>query len=231
MNHSLALEPATALSPGRRPEARQPSPLPTDRRPAQPVARPAPSAVFVERRAQALADRPAAIRSPIVLGFAGMVGGMLLSAALIVAIALVLAWIEVRWANAISYSLATVVVVFGSAAAALYWDIGQAATRLLARIEPVVERRAYYFHLSALNAFDNLRTLETARRPVTCPVPAATPSAVPAPSPAGAMPPAALLRPAPTARRIPTPQRFYSQHEATARAPMNNWAWDRTEVA
>lgn len=231
MNPSLALDPATpvSLEPGRRPGAARPASNVQALR--RPTARIEPAAAFVERRCMVESSAQSAIRSPLVLGFAGMVGGLMLSAALIVATALVLALLEVRWVNASHYSLAVVLAVFGAAAAALYWNLGETATRVLAWIEPAVERRAYYLHLSSLNAFENLRVVERAHRPAANAAtleapPATTPSA---PRPADA--PAAQRRSPQSLRRAPMHQRFYSQHEAKARAPMNNWTWDQAEPA
>ena len=124
---------------------------------------------FVERRRQMLAADGASTRPPHVLVFAGTVSGLLLSALLILFSAFVLAFIEVQWANASRYCVTTVLIVFGAAATVLCANVGNAATLLLTRIEPAVERRAYYLHLSALNAFENLRTLEKWRQTTAMP--------------------------------------------------------------
>lgn len=212
MNPSLAIAPAASHSPA------------SGRHPA---ARPVVATAFVERRCLIDTEGPTAIRTPLVLGFAGVVSGLLISAGLIVAIAFVLALLEVRWSNASHYSLGVVLVVFGAAAAVLHWNIGDATTRLLASIEPTVERRAYYLHLSSLNAFENLRVVEHAR------LPAANATTLEPSLPATQVADATRTqrRPSQPVHRVPMHQRFYSQHEAKARAPMNNWAWDRAETA
>lgn len=138
------------------------------RRPAQPPpvnvqmsASPVAMSPSVERRQMNQLDTACTIRSPAVLGFAGLVGGLLLSAILIVLVALVVAICETRWSNASQYCAIMVFIVFGTAGAVLYWDAADAKTRILALIEPVIERRNDYLHLSSLDAFENLRTLTT----------------------------------------------------------------------
>lgn len=119
------------------------------------------SSTFVERRQIPPADAECTIRSPAVLGFAGLVGGLLLSAALIMLVALILAIYEAHWSHASQYCVITVLTVFGTAGAMMYWDVAHVRTRILAFIEPVVERRNYYLHLSSLDAFENVRTLNS----------------------------------------------------------------------
>lgn len=128
------------------------------------------SSTFVERRQIPPADAECTIRSPVVLGFAGLVGGLLLSAALILLVALVLAIYEAHWSHASQYCVVTVLIVFGTAGAMVYWDVAQARARILAFIEPVLERRNYYLHLSSLDAFENVRTLNTWISPAAAPV-------------------------------------------------------------
>ena len=118
-------------------------------------------APFVERRQMDHQKAENAIRSPIVLGFAGLMGGLLLSAVLIVCVAFGLALSEVRWSAASQYCVTTVLIVFGAVGALLYWDTMYASAKFLSYIEPAVERRGDYLHLSSINAFENLRNLAT----------------------------------------------------------------------
>lgn len=220
MNQSLALEsvkdPATVRRGGRE--------IATTRA-RRVAARPAATASFVERRRAEVAESRNAVRPPLVLGFAGVVSGLMLSAALILGIAVLMALLEVRWSNASHYSVVAVLVVFGGAGIALYWDVGEVATRLMAKIEPAVERRVHYLHLSSLDALENLRSLEHSTRTVSTPTIA---NALPPPRPEARRTPPMRVE---TPRRRPVPQPFYSQHAAKAQAPMNNWAWDRAEPA
>lgn len=158
MSPSLTLEPVVAFAPH--------DPLSAQanvRANNQPNA--AKSSTFVERRRLAQADAECTIRSPVVLGFAGLVGGLLLSAALIMLVALVLAIYEARWSNASQYCVITVLIVFGTAGTMLYWDVAHAKTRILAFIEPAIERRNYYLYLSSVDAFENVRTLNSRTHP------------------------------------------------------------------
>ena len=177
---------------------------------------------FVERRRQMLAADGASTRPPHVLGFAGMVSGLLLSALLILFSAFVLAFIEVQWANASRYCVTTVLIVFGAAAAVLCANVGNAATLLLTRIEPAVERRAHYLHLSALNAFENLRTLEKWRQTTAVP---ATDRAV-----TQSMSYEAEISRRASGRVAPAADRGYATSEERIEKTSDNWAWADAEI-
>lgn len=153
MSHSLSLEQATAFAPHR---SAQPVKTTVHGKHRPPVATVSP---FVERRQMAQLNAERSLRSPVVLAFAGVVGGLLLSAALIVLVAGVLMVCAVSWPAASQHCIATVVFVFGTAGLVLYWDVAHAQAKMLNYMEPIIERRAYYLHLSSLDALENLRNL------------------------------------------------------------------------
>lgn len=153
MSHSLPLAQATAFAPHRAAQPVQTSAHGKHR--AAGVS----STPFIERRQMAQLNAERSLRSPVVLAFAGVVGGLLLSAALIVLVAVVLMVCAVSWPAASQHCIATVVFVFGTAGLVLYWDVAHAQAKMLDYMEPVIERRAYYLHLSSLDALENLRNL------------------------------------------------------------------------
>lgn len=123
-----------------------------------PVAqRPQSDPVRTERREIDQRASAHAIRSPAVLGFAGVVAGLLLSAGLIALVAGVLALCQVAWHDASQYCAVTVLAVFGTAAAVLYRDAAGSDSRLLGYIELRCERRRDPMHLSSIDALENLR--------------------------------------------------------------------------
>ena len=153
MSQSLTLEQAAAFAPHR---SFQPSCAATRTRSPGSTATVLP---FVERRQADQLTAAGPVRSPLVLTFAGVMSGLLLSAILIALVALVLTVCAVSWSNASQHCIATVIFVFGTAGLVLYWDAAHAQTRILAWIEPAIERRAYYLHLSSLDALENIRNL------------------------------------------------------------------------
>ncbi|NDP48239.1 MAG: hypothetical protein GZ085_07580 [Sulfuriferula multivorans] len=113
---------------------------------------------FTERRITDLPNN--ATRSSGVLGFVGVIGGMLISAVLISGVAAGFAMSGVRWSVAGQYSTASVLVVFISAGALLYWWHALAGSaRFLTCIDALVERRRHYLHLSSINTFENMHRL------------------------------------------------------------------------
>ncbi|MBT9568588.1 MAG: hypothetical protein IV085_09855 [Thiobacillus sp.] len=153
MTPSLTLEQAASFVPHR------PAPPAQVATPALPPTRTATVLSFVERRQADSLVAAHSIRSPVVLTFAGVMGGLLLSALLIALVAIVLAVCAVSWPNASRHCIATVVFIFGTAGLVLYWDAAHTQARLLAWIERAIERRGYYLHLSSLDALENVRNL------------------------------------------------------------------------
>lgn len=117
---------------------------------------------FVERRRPEAGTADNALRSPVVLGFVGVVWGLLLSAILTLVVSAGLALAGVSWMAAGPYCAALILLVFGLVGLALYWGTraGHPSVAGMERyLEAAVERRRQYLYLSSVNALENARRL------------------------------------------------------------------------
>jgi hypothetical protein len=117
---------------------------------------------FVERRRTDAGMSDKRVRSSAVLGFVGLVGGLVVSAVLIIGVSVGLALTGVSWVVAGQYCVAIIFLVFGLVGVLLYW--GTRTERLYTAgiqryMESVVERRRPYLYLSSINALENARRL------------------------------------------------------------------------
>lgn len=117
---------------------------------------------FVERRRVASGTEDGLVRSPAVLGFVGVVWGLVLSAILTFCVSVALALTGVSWLAAGPYCAAIILLVFGLVGIVLYWGT-RAEHRSVAGmeryLEATVERRRQYLYLSSVNALENARRL------------------------------------------------------------------------
>lgn len=115
---------------------------------------------FVERRRSALGTPDSEVRSPIVLGFVGLVWGLVVSAILTLVVSAGLALAGVSWMAAGHFCAAIILLVFGLVGMVLYWGT-RAEHPSMAGIqrymEAAVERRRQYLYLSSVNALENAR--------------------------------------------------------------------------
>ncbi len=117
---------------------------------------------FVERRRPDAETANSALRSPVVLGFVGVMWGLLLSAILTLVVSAGLALAGVSWMAAGPYCAALILLVFGLVGLALYWGTraGHPSVAGMERyLEAAVERRRQYLYLSSVNALENARRL------------------------------------------------------------------------
>jgi len=117
---------------------------------------------FVERRRTDAVTSYHLIRSPAVLGFVGLVWGLVVSAALIIGVSVGLALSGVSWVVAGQYCVAIILVVFGLVGGLLYWGTRTehpCTARIQRYMESAVERRRHYLYLSSINALENARRL------------------------------------------------------------------------
>lgn len=117
---------------------------------------------FVERRRPEAATRDTEVRSPVVLGFVGVMWGLLLSAILTLVVSAGLALAGVSWMAAGPYCAALILLVFGLVGLALYRGarVGHPSVTGMERyLEAAVERRRQYLYLSSVNALENARRL------------------------------------------------------------------------
>lgn len=102
------------------------------------------------------------VRSPVVLGFVGVMWGLLLSAILTLVVSAGLALAGVSWMAAGPYCAALILLVFGLVGLALYRGarVGHPSVTGMERyLEAAVERRRQYLYLSSVNALENARRL------------------------------------------------------------------------
>lgn len=117
---------------------------------------------FVERRRPDADTTNSALRSPVVLGFVGVMWGLLLSAILTLVVSAGLALAGVSWMAAGPYCAALILLVFGLVGLALHRGarVGHPSVTGMERyLEAAVERRRQYLYLSSVNALENARRL------------------------------------------------------------------------
>ena len=117
---------------------------------------------FVERRRTDAVTSYRLIRSPAVLGFVGLLGGLVMSAVLIIGVSVALALTGVSWMVAGQYCIAIILLVFGLVGGLLVWGTrtGRPYMAEMQRyLESTVERRRHYLYLSSINALENARRL------------------------------------------------------------------------
>ncbi len=115
---------------------------------------------FVERRRTGAVTSYRLIRSPAVLGFVGLVGGLVMSAVLIIGVSVALALTGVSWMVAGQYCIAIILLVFGLVGALFYWGTRTEhpyTAGIQRYMESAVERRRQYLYLSSINALENAR--------------------------------------------------------------------------
>ena len=117
---------------------------------------------FVERRRAASGTEEGLVRSPAVLGFVGVVWGLVLSAILTFGVSAGLALTGVSWMAAGYYCAAIILLVFGLVGIVLYWGTRAehpSVAGMERYLEAAVERRRQYLYLSSINALENARRL------------------------------------------------------------------------
>ena len=117
---------------------------------------------FVERRRTDAGMSDNLIRSRAVLGFVGLVWGLVVSAVLIIGVSAGLALTGVSWMVAGQYCVAIILLVFGLVGIVLYWGTRteHPCTAGIQRyMASAVERRRPYLYLSSINALENARRL------------------------------------------------------------------------
>lgn len=117
---------------------------------------------FVERRRTDAGMSDNLVRSRAVLGFVGLVWGLVVSAVLIIGVSVGLALTGVSWMAAGQYCVAIILLVFGPVGIVLYWGTRteHPCTAGIQRyMESAVERRRPYLYLSSINALENARRL------------------------------------------------------------------------
>jgi len=117
---------------------------------------------FVERRRTDAGMSDKLVRSPAVLGFVGLLWGLVVSAILIIGVSVGLALTGVSWMVAGQYGVAIILLVFGLVGIVLYWGTRteHPCTAAIQRsMESAVERRRQYLYLSSINALENARRL------------------------------------------------------------------------
>lgn len=117
---------------------------------------------FIERRRTDAGMSNKLVRSRTVLGFVGLVWGLVVSAVLIIGVLFGLALSGVSWMVAGQYCVAIIFLVFGLVGVLLYWVTrtehpGTAGIRRY--MESAAERRRPYLYLSSINALENARRL------------------------------------------------------------------------
>ena len=116
---------------------------------------------FVERRRSAIGTQDdSEVRSPIVLGFVGLVWGLVVSAILTLIVSAGLALAGVSWMAAGHFCAAIILLVFGLVGMVLYWGTRAEhpfVTGMQRYLEAAVERRRQYLYLSSINALENAR--------------------------------------------------------------------------
>jgi hypothetical protein len=117
---------------------------------------------FVERRRPDTGTSDNEVRSPAVLGFVGLVWGLVVSAVLTLGVSAGLALAGVSWMAAGHYCAAIILLVFGLVGIVLYRGT-RGEHPFMAGIqrymEAAVERRHQYLYLSSINALENARRL------------------------------------------------------------------------
>lgn len=129
---------------------------------------------FVERRRRDAGTAENEVRSPVVLGFVGVMWGLLLSAILTLVVSAGLALAGVSWMAAGYYCAALILLVFGLVGLVLYrgTQAGHPSVTGMERyLEAAVERRRQYLYLSSVNALENARRLGVWERRFEMPQP------------------------------------------------------------
>lgn len=115
---------------------------------------------FVERRRPDMGMSDSEGRSPAVLGFVGLVWGLVVSAVLTLGVSAGLALAGVNWMAAGHYCAAIILLVFGLVGMVLYWGTRAehpSVAGIQRFMEATVERRRQYLYLSSINALENAR--------------------------------------------------------------------------
>ena len=116
---------------------------------------------FVERRRTDAGTSDNLVRSRAVLGFVGLVWGLVVSAVLIIGVSVGLALTGVSWMVAGQYCVALIFLVFGLVCVLLYWGTRTeypCTAGILRHMESALERRRNLY-LSSINALENARRL------------------------------------------------------------------------